>query len=112
MCPTFPPCKILRISEYYGLSIVLLYIIFVLANFGLLALPYYVTTGAFGNLNAGLPRDVLIIMAPFAVVFLTGLVQELVPSNYHLNYGLLLFYVNILNSTNYVGMCCNKGHIS
>ena len=101
------PLRILRTTYRLPLCIV-----FILANVGLLALPYYVTTGAFGNLNAGLPRDVLIIMAPLAVVFLIGLVQELDTSNNHLNYGLLLFYVNVLNATNHIGMCCNNARIS
>jgi hypothetical protein len=81
----------------------LYYIIFALANFLLLAMPFYLTSGVFKN--AGILRDLSIIMAPFLVLSLSAITQELVPTSDHLKGGLCLFFISIINSTIYVGMC-------
>ena len=81
----------------------LFYLIFALANFLLLAMPFYFTSGVFKN--AGLLRDLSIIIAPFLVLSLSAIAQELVPASNHLKGGLCLFYISVINSTIYVGTC-------
>jgi hypothetical protein len=83
--------------------LLLFYICFIMANFLLLAWPFYITMGVLKN--AGILVDLLIIAAPLLVMFLSALTQELVSSSNHLKYWLFLVFVSVVNAANYLHMC-------